>query len=298
MSLIELCFAAAIVSVAAAGISSLVLLNGMTNQRVFNKVDNLNAARNVIERIGSEIREAQMVGSQFGVAGPNPNPPPDQIVYPTDYFPSPQNPLYGAGQSPPGGWPVAPWPPPPYTLSNTCLVVRLPVFYVNPQNDPHDPAYNPNADPDPNNGFPTKIPTGTGNPPTTTPSPNTDSLVYQVLPDPAAAGQYILQVALIPGLPPPAPAKQRPIINPPQTILKGIVGPINPATGLPQVFQYLDKTDPTGTPQQNAAAGNSANITGVLINFEIKNTASGETAPSIVSLGCAFYMRNNSVATP
>lgn len=297
MSLIELLFAATIIGVAAAGISGLVLLNNMTSTRLFNKVDGLNAARTVIERIGADIREGQMIGGQFGLMGPNPQPPPNEIIYPADYFPTPLNPLYGSGQSPPGGCPATPWPGKPYTLSNTCLIVQLPVFYLNPLNDPHDPLYNASAAQDPLNGFPTRIEIGTGNPPTTTLCPNTDTFVYQVLPDPDKPGEYMLQLAVFPGLPPPAPARQRPVINPPQTLLKGITGPINPATGSPQVFQFLDKTDPIGMPKDTVGTS-AANITGVLINLEIKRTGAGETGASNIGLRSAFYMRNNSVATP
>src|SRR4029434_2171106 len=112
---------------------------------------------------------------------------------------------------------------------------------------------------DPMNGFPMKIEIGTGNPPTTKLNPNTDTFVYEVLGYADKPGRSVQQKARFPGLPPPLPGKRRPVINPPQTLLKGIVGPLNPTTGALEVFQYIDKTDPAKTPL-NSAAGRVGNI--------------------------------------
>ncbi|HEY9869444.1 MAG TPA: prepilin-type N-terminal cleavage/methylation domain-containing protein, partial [Candidatus Obscuribacterales bacterium] len=99
MTLIEMLVSCAIVGLAAAGISGLMLLNNLSTHRLFNKVDNLNQARQVVERIGKDLRMARNVGDVYGAnIELNPGPPPVLGTEGTHRFPLPapqgSNPLY------------------------------------------------------------------------------------------------------------------------------------------------------------------------------------------------------------
>src|SRR3990167_2663762 len=105
VSLIELLVSTLIVGIAAAGISGALLLNNITSVREFNKVDNLNAARHAIERMGKDIRAARNVGDVYGNLILLYSVPPE--VWGTEgsnQFPSAMDPYYGSGQTPAGGW--------------------------------------------------------------------------------------------------------------------------------------------------------------------------------------------------
>jgi len=280
MTLIEMLVSVGIVGIAAAGISGLVMLNGISSHRLFNKVDNLNQARQVVERLGKDIRMARNVGDVYGqTIVLSLGPPEIDGTSGTNQFPlqAPvgNNPFYGAGQAPASGWPVAPWPLQPYQLSPRTLIVQIPVFDAN--------------------GFPTRVPAGTGNPPLGSNQDNVDTLVYQIIPDPdfvPAPGkpqEYLLQVAGFPG----NPSNLKIASNPPQTILKGIIGPIDPVSKQPKVFQYLNRYDLTGTPQDTWVGNEIANVTGIVMNIEIKRYSEGVAGASTVGLKSEMYMRNN-----
>ncbi|HEY9869448.1 MAG TPA: type II secretion system protein [Candidatus Obscuribacterales bacterium] len=273
MTLIEMLVSCAIVGLAAAGISGLVLLNNVSTHRLFNKVDNLNQARQVVERIGKDLRMARNVGDVYGV---NIQLHDDPVTYGTEgtnsfplAAPGGNNPHYSGGQTPPAGWPTAPWPGRPYVLSPRTLIVQIPVFDAN--------------------GFPTKVPATTGNPPVSVDQDNVDTLVYQIIDDPDHPGEFLLQVAGFPGNPTNLKIRS----NPPQTILSGIVGPKDPATGEPKVFQYLDRYDESGTPQDTFIGPKIANVTGVVMNLEIRRNDEGVSSASVVGLKSEMYMRNN-----
>lgn len=275
MSLIEMLVTILIMGIILAGTSEMVMINNSGIMTLFNKVDSLNAARQLIERLGKDIREARNVGDIYGEHQPYANPPPTYLDLAVDYFPAPQNPLYGAGQAPAGGWPQAPWPGQGsvgYKLSNSCLVVQTPVFDVN--------------------GFPTIINKGTGNPPAGTNLDNVDTLVYQVLADPNSPGEWMIQEATFLGQ-----GSTRTRLNPPVTIMTGIIGPINPATNNPRVFQYLDRTDPTSSPQDTVLPSNVPNITGVIINLEVRRSASEVNRPESIGISSQVFMRNNTLST-
>jgi type II secretory pathway pseudopilin PulG len=280
MTLIEMVVSVGIVGIAAAGISGLVMLNNISTHRLFNKVDNLNQARQVVERIGKDIRMARNVGDVYGTTVQlSPGPPAVNGTEGTNQFPLPapvgNNPFYSGGQTPASGWPIAPWPPRPYQLSPRTLLVQIPIFDAN--------------------GFPTLVAAGTGNPPVAADVDNVDTLVYQIIPDPNFVAapdkpqEYLLQVAGFPG----NPSALKIASNPPQTILKGIIGPIDPVSGQPKIFQYLNRYDSTGTPQDTWSGNDIANVTGVVMNIEIKRYHEGVTAASTIGLKSEMYMRNN-----
>lgn len=282
MTLIEMLVSVGIIGIAAAGISGLMLLNNMSTHRLFNKVDNLNQARHVIERIGKDIRMARNVGDVYGITIQlDPGPPqPVNGTQGTNRFPvqvgvGGNNPHYGGGQTPINGWPAAPWPARPYQLSPQTLIVQVPVFDAN--------------------GFPTRVAAGTGNPAVGSDQDNVDTLVYQIIPDPDFVPgpdkpqEFLLQVAGFSG----SPSALRVSSNPPQTILKGIIGPTDPVTGQPKVFQYLDRYDLTGAPKDTPNDDKIANVTGVIMNLVIKRYEEGVSAASAVGLKSEMYMRNN-----
>lgn len=256
-SLVEMLISVIIIGIVSAGTAELLFMNSQGSWKLFNKVDSLNAARLVLDRLAMDIRMARNVGDIAGT------PFVDGADIPTvgsNQFPSTLNALYGAGQNPPGGWPGSPWPSRPYTLSNTCLVIQVPVFDAN--------------------GFPTK----TGN------NDNLDTYVYQVLDDTADPGTYKLQVAMFPGT-----GSTRPVLNPPRTLLRGIIGPMDTATATPKVFQYLTIS---GVPQDVVVGTEAPNYTGVIVNLELRRHESVQTKNrSTIGIKSEIFMRNNTLAT-
>ncbi len=278
-TLIEMLASALIIGLVGAGIAGLVMLNGMTEIRMSNKVDSLNAARTAIESIARDVRMARNLGDIFGAIDAF------DLITGSDTFPGPNNPVYFSGVTPASfrGWPGSPWPAGPapgYTLSNQCLIVQIPTFDIN--------------------GFPMALPQGFGHPPLAATNDDVDTLVYLVLQDPASTAAnptFMLQVAGFPG--------QYSTIsiasNPPKTILRGIVGPTANAGPVsvanpPVVFQFLDKT-PLSQPQSVGSGAANANLTGVLVQFQVLNQTTGTTAPAVVGIKSEVYLRNNSIQT-
>ncbi len=304
MSLIEMMAACLVISFVGAAIAGLMMLNGISEIKMSNKVDGLNAARTALERVARDIRMARNVGDMYGQVfkiGTDQNNGPIYGFAGANDFPSQsgsQNLLYPNYVTPPSGWP---WGGQPYTLSEQTLILQIPVFD--------------------SNGFPTALPAGFGSPPLPANEDNLDTIVYNVVPDPAAPGTYMLQRALFPGWtsppysgsnPSPPPSTQPNSLiydnNPPQTVLRGIVGPLDPNgsnPGVPACFQYIDKTQPMnppltgGTPAVSPmpAGADNANLTGVIVQFQVRNTQTGSTAPGVVSLKTEVYARNNSLQT-
>lgn len=269
-SLVEMLISVIIIGIISAGTAELLFMNSQGSWKLFNKVDSLNAARLVIDRIAMDVRMARNIGDIYGerIATADPNV---WLDVGANYFPTDRNPLYGAGQIPSGGgWPGSPWPAHPYTLSNTCLVVQVPIFD--------------------NSGFPSKIAQGTGNPPAETTLDNVDTYVYQILPDSTDAGTYMMQVTSFPGS-----GSTRPILNPPRTILRGIIGPLGSAGSTPKIFQFLTSS---GTPQDTVTGTQMSNYTGVIVNFELRRHESVQTKNrSTIGIKSEVFMRNNTLAT-
>jgi prepilin-type N-terminal cleavage/methylation domain-containing protein len=291
MSLVEMLITVVIMGIIMAGTSEMVMINNSSSLNMLNKVDSLNAARQLVERIGKDVRMARNVGDIFGqlinsvtgmpYSGAMPPPAGAAVTIGREYFPAELNPNYGGGQTPTNGWPVAPWPSKPYTLSNTTLVVQIPVFD--------------------SNGFPTMIAKGVGNPTAFSNLDNVDTLVYQVLPATASDPNYdpntptwIIQEAVFRGLL-GGTFQNHVMLNPPVTIMSGIVGPINPNTGQPRIFQYLAHSG--GDPQDTVAAATLSDITGVVVNLEVRRKQEDVTDPQSLGIKSEVYMRNNTLST-
>lgn len=267
-SLVEMLVSVMIIGIISAGTAELLFMNSQGSWKLFNKVDSLNAARLVIDRIAMDVRMARNIGDIYGETIASGF---DTIDVGANYFPAPNNPLYGGGQTPAGGgWPASPWPARPYTLSNTTLVVQVPVFD--------------------NSGFPSKITTGTGNPPATTNLDNVDTYVYQILTDTNDPDAYMLQVASFPGS-----GSTKPVLNPPRTILRGIIGPMDSTGTTPKIFQFLTSS---GVPQDTVTGTQMSNYTGVIVNFELRRHESVQTKNrSTIGIKSEIFMRNNTLAT-
>jgi len=271
VSLIEVLVTTLIICVASAGLVGMLTINSMSTIRLANKVDGLNAARGVVERISRDVRMARHVG--------------DIYTLKADHFPSLSNPIYTLGGfMPPGGWPTG-WTN-PVTLSNRCLILQIPVFYEEPSQ--------------PGSSYPSAIRANS----VTVGTPaqdveNLDTWIYNVVADPSGDGTYQLQVCCCPGWVQQVYAgaeisttKKYPGSS--QVLLKGITNP--------DVFQYLDKSDTTGTPLNGMldTAPNITdvdNVTAVIVHVQVLNKESGEMAPSNVGLKAEIYMRNNPIAT-
>lgn len=286
-SLIEMLIAVTIISFVSSGMLALMATNTKVNVKVQNQVDTLNSAKHVIERLGKDVREARSIGDVFGA---NLTESGVTFVQGADYFPSANDPVYGAGAAPPNGWPI--WAPDAcpapgrYKLSNETLIVQVPIFDQS--------------------GYPTMIPPnalGPGRP--ATPQVNVETHVYKVLPESDTIhhpNEFIIQYASFPGMAVPGvydPGSAQANAGP-TTILKGLIGPINPNTGFPRIFQFIDKTDMNGIAQDTVASPVTANYTGVVVNLEIRRhseSAMSKKHISAMGLKTEVFMRNNALAT-
>lgn len=279
-SVVELMVSVLVMTFASTAIFSLLISTADMSQKVSNKMDSVNACRNVMERLSKDVRMGRALGDVYGsnvelwtdtVTGQ-----PVLGFQGSDAFPANRNPCYGSGQTPIGGWP---WTGPPYQLNNTTMIVQTPIFGAS--------------------GYPTSVPSGSGNPALPSAQDNVETHIYKVIPDPDQLrnpGQFILQMSKIAGFP-TAGYNPAVISSAPQTILTGIVGPMD-SQGQPKIFQYLDKTDASGTPQDTFAdPGTVANCTGVIVNLEVMKQLEGARRPAALGLKTEVFLRNNALST-
>ncbi|HEY9754119.1 MAG TPA: prepilin-type N-terminal cleavage/methylation domain-containing protein [Oculatellaceae cyanobacterium] len=244
LSIVEMMVAVAVLGVAIAGITETIWVNGAFMTKLGNKLDNVLAARQMLERLGPNLRMGRNVG--------------DGLVA-SNQFPLSTNPLWGtSGQG-------------PYTLSNTQLIVQVPVFDTN--------------------GYPTVIPVGQGNPVVSINMPNVDTYVYQVVadPDPQAPGPYMMQVQVFPGYNSTTNNGQ---MGQMQTVVRGIVGPTDTAGNL-QTFQYFDNTN-TLIPGTSIVSFAINAPDKIAVNIEIRHQSTGATytIPSTTLVRDEFFLRN------
>jgi type II secretory pathway pseudopilin PulG len=319
-SLIEMLVAMFLMSFVSAAIFGLAIINNQEGEKIFNKADSLNAAREVMDTIGEDVRMARSVGDLYGPTAP----PTTQTVghhaevggvynapvlgqpQSVPYFPSAGDPIYGNGTScgnltPPGGWPAFPGDgtatgtpaggQPYYTLGPDTLIIQVPIFDL--------PGAGGIASYP--GGFPVQlyIPTqgqlssqtpaaqsGTVTQPTVV-LEAVDTFVFQIVPDPDQAanpGEYDLQVAGFPGCGKAPNGKvafsNMSLNGTPRTILKGIVGPLD-SSGKPAIFQYIDSSTPA-TPKSSIPFpyNEIPNISGVIVTLELKNHAANSSGAS------------------
>lgn len=291
MSIIELLVSIIIIGVAIAGLTETLWFNALWSYRLGNKLDNIYAARQFLNRVSKDLRMASNVGDEMVVS--------DQFPTSTEGLPSDNYYNYATT-----------WSGAPFKLSNQQLIIQIPVFD--------------------SSGFPSMVwtqggtiispaPTGPlpapGGP---QPTPNVDTVCYQVVadPDPHAPGPFMLQMAVFPAVPPPPYVQStRPAIVTPQTILRGVTGPgpLDPTTGLPNVFEYIDQAKMTTAlssgPQPPAAssytvdtpvAAEIVQISAVRINLEIRhetfgttNASGGQQQAAMMGFQSTVFLRNH-----
>lgn len=278
-------------SMAVIGECAVVSTMGVTS--LTTKSDSLSTVRTALERVSADIRQSRALGDYYGQTA-------ERLQ-----FPSSANPMYGIFV-PPGGWPAAPWPLAPYKLGPQCLILQQPMFFLDPVNDPTNPLFSSAAAQNTINGFPIMLPKNyiaSGVP--LYDVEDLDTLVYQVVPDLNRPGEFLLQMIRLPGKPlVNVNSSYRSLINPPQTVLSGIVGPKplgGTATDPPVVFGFLQKPLPTAPGKlvrTVPTTNNIANIVGVTLDLEVRKSLSASkttttTTSSVLGLHQEVALRSS-----
>lgn len=266
--------ASVLVGFALSVVGELVVLNTFASTKLTNKTDGQIGCSRAMRRIAEDIRQARIIGNIYSTNGSN-------------NYASGTDPGQDLSIRPPtGGFPASPWPAVPYKLGPQTLIIQQPVLYSDSSNSAN-----------PLNGFPVRLLPGSISTTPTVPvvaMECVDTLIYQLLPDSDVAGQYILQVARFPGSQTVLGNKRKPALNPPQTVVKGIVGPMDPASpGPPAIFQYLTSPNET-TPISTPTALQASTITGVSVKLEVKipNSLNGAN-PEIAAEHVEAYLKNS-----
>ncbi len=267
LTLTELVVSALLIGFTLAAVGELASLNTYASTKLMHKVDGQVGCSRAVRRICEDIRQARILGNIYGITNQN-------------YYPDTANGADPSNTPPSGGWPASPWPQPPYQLGPQTLIIQQPVLFQDPNN-----AQNPM------NGFPLVLPQSSiaSNVPPYA-MEYVDTLVYQLVPDSATTGQYVLQVARFSGNPTISGTTLRPSLNPPQTVLTGIVGPIDPANpNGPAIFQYLNTANGSTAPTKIPTGGSSL---GVSINIEAQVPSTNQGANlELTSAHAEAFMR-------
>lgn len=268
LTLTELVVSSVLMGFTLAAIGELVVLNTFASTKLTNKVDGQLGCSRAVRRITEDVRHSKLIGNNFSTVQKNVFPDTSSGI---DIFSS---------TVPAGGWPQTPWNPPPYVLGPRTLILQQPVLFDD------------GTDFNPLNGFPLKTvnnSVSTGVPAQTIEC--LDTVIYQILPDPDHTDMFVLQLIRIPGKSSVSGAKLKPVINPPQTLLTGIVGPIDPnATGAgPCVFEYLRSPADT-TAVKVPTTADVSSLRGVSINIEaqVPNSKEGRNLEITASHAEAF----------
>lgn len=274
VSLTELAVSTILIGVVLAGIGELVVQNTFASTKLTNKIDGQIGSSRAIRRICEDVRQARTIGNIYASNGRN------------SYCDLSQSDDEITTLTPTGGFPASPWPSTPYKLSPQTLIVQQPVLF-------QDSTGSANQI----NGFPLRIQKGAISNSPEIPKvalEYVDSLIYQVVPDDKAPGQFLLQVVRYSERVPIAGCKLRPAITQPQTVLKGIIGPMDPANpGTPAVFQYM-LSERDSAPITNPTSKQAALIVGVSINLEVKvpNVQNGAN-PAVAASHAEAFLKNS-----
>jgi type II secretory pathway pseudopilin PulG len=294
-SLIEMLVCTTIMGFVAMTFMSILLVNYKTNAKVSSISDTVSAVRTIKERIGRDVREGRTLGDVYGTQKLDPVNG-GTYVTGSDHFPdATRNPIYGSAV------PIVPdgWGAPPWRLGNNCLIVQIPVL------DNHADASGKHVHDTTKMGWPTTIPQGwaQNGPPTPNKQENVETHVYRVLPDPAHEGEWILQMASYGGMAVPGYVPEIHTYGP-QTILTGIIGPIDPSTQAPKVFQFVNRIEAHGTPHDviEPDGSNTTEYTGVIVNLEVRkhqqiSAKRKDVVAKPIAMKLEVFLRNNANAT-
>ncbi len=316
LSIMELVVSSALLGFVLVVIGELVSLNALASVKLSNKSDTLNASRFAAEKICADVRSAIGFGDMYAAPG-NRNMFPDQS----------SNPIF-TGSPAPNSWRYK-WPPVlpsawdnPCLLNGQCLIIQQPTLYLDQKNDPKSPLYDPLAPQSSLNGLPTYMDASKpGEDPPSSSSmrvQNLDTVIYKVFADSQRPGEYVLKKVRLAGAVLPGTSctdySRHTVIDNPQTVLTGIVGPIDPVTNSLRLFRYLYQPTSVIKKPQYAAdnpvvpADIVPQLYGVAIDVEIRKpdatTVSG-TADAMYSSRIAIHMeatkrvrKNISVSSP
>lgn len=292
VSLVEMLIVTVIFSSVAGLLFELVALNAMANSKLNYKVDALNSARFATELMLSDVRCARGFGDLYASSA-------NRHMFPD----TSSNPFFtGSPQS--NSWRYK-WPPPApfpstFFLSGQCLIVQRSVAFLDQSNDKLNLAtYQPGASQNPLNGLPTMLDSSAPGVNSNFNMDNLETSIYFLIADPKRPNEYLLQRLRLPGA--DVPLSQcttfgnYEILDKPQTIIKGIVGPIDPATNLPRIFRYYCNqqnyahNEPFMLSESQITSGNAhlyaPLICGVAVDVEMRRPDAATTDPSIVSSG-------------
>lgn len=241
----------------------------LTSSKFSNKANAIDVARNAIRKISADVRQSRFIGDYFGDS---------YLAGEKRKFPSSQNPIYGSVGAipvPAGGWP---WGTVPYILSSDCLIIQIPMSYLDRRNDPNDGLYNKDLEQNPLNGFPFIF-----KPNSTEKYLNLTTVVYKVVASPSDPNSFQLQVARFPGYPMTLDPSVEPtsyplsITEPPQVVVTDLIGPMNSAEStLPVVFTFYRKVGGALVKVLNSELDDPAivnSIIGVGIDMEFSKSA-------------------------
>lgn len=244
MTLVEMMVAVAVTGIAVAGLTELSFLSASWIDKFSAKTDINIAAKQAIDLFGKDVRAAINVGDAYG----DPYNASNRSIIGTPIFPTKENPLYPAPLIPPADS--------QYYIDENTLILQTPIFGIE--------------------GWPTSIPKTIDE----KQRRNVDTIIYQVALDAdpffAAQNHYVLKRSVFPGNHNEAQIEdvlKGNLISPGQTVLKGIVGPLDKVTGKPKIFQLLVKD-----PSSQAATLTSLRqpdlplIDGIVINLELVST--------------------------
>jgi prepilin-type N-terminal cleavage/methylation domain-containing protein len=298
-TLIETLISTVIMSVISFAFMSVLLVNYKTNAKLDNMQDTINAIRTIKERIAKDVREGRSLGDVYGT---DTFDAVDNLHYVvgSSKFPSTSDPIYGSSApSAPTGWPAPPW-----TLSNQCLVVQIPVL------DDHADTGGKHFRSTTALGWPTQIPAIGAAPP----QDNVETHVYRVVADANNAGEYTLQYCSFAGAQAAGatgtgftgyqPSAHNTLATGAraETLITGIIGPLD-SNGLPKIFQFVNPKNsdlPIDSIPNNGL--DVAEYTGVVCNMEIRRHQSMGTTRKDISLTpigmkLEVFLRNNALAT-
>ncbi|HMP50486.1 MAG TPA: hypothetical protein PKD05_02945 [Candidatus Melainabacteria bacterium] len=230
-TLTEMLIASLLIGFSLAAIGEVMVLTTLSANKLSNRSSGISDARTACSRVQSDVRAASNFGDSYA------NPSPTTLIERSNYFPCTDNPLYKADSGPQhsspswtwSGWPTA-WGGLPYTLNAQTLIIQQPKLLSVDSSSTLSSI----------NGFPIK---GT----ITSGRDNLDTIVYNLIPDPNQAGEFLLQRAVFVGEETVPGANYPSMINPPQTVANGIIGPLpNNGGSTPEIFSYWKKNPNPG----------------------------------------------------